>query len=383
MYLILLLVLFIIGFIYLVWKWGDTDSNKQVDQGVPISYIVNDEIPPPEEIQATSTDTSYIASPKIMDKLDLTPDEKNQFLKDYEKFKSSDSKKGDSNELIKNIIIQMTSDVDKEALFQVMCKLTRGKHVQKTSVPPLVRMATLIITKRKPVSNPQKKNELDKRMDINKAIKDEFRNVRLSSLEAHVLRKCILDFLNKTECVLSRESYKVILKYLVRGYGVITKLQTVDNILASDDIDACQLDELKQYGFVEFDLESGKWIPTIKAKLYTALRYDVKGDFIEYPDDLAEIVCDLEKAGYITYSLDGIKLTDKCVDIKTAIDLNDLYNDVASFIKSSNTSCSDHELYTQNVFLDLKSFSKKLYGTLSKDDYNTMIVNIAKAFTML
>jgi hypothetical protein len=402
MYLILLLVLFIIGFIYLVWKWGDTDKQE----GVPISYIVNDEAPL-EEIQATSTDTSYIAPPKIMDKLDLTLDEKNQFLKDFEKFKSSNSPKGNSMELIKNIVIQMTSDVDKEALYQVMCKLTRGVRVQKTSIPPLVRMATLIITKRKPVSNPQKKNELDKRMDINKAIKDEFRNVRLSSLEAHILRKCILDFLNKTECVLSRESYKVIIKYLVRGYGVITKLQTVDNILASDDIDACQLDELKQYGFVEqnrfdqkpgfveqnrfdqkpgfveFDLESAKWIPTIKAKLYTALRYDVKGDFIEYPDDLAEIVCDLEKAGYISYSLDGIQLTDKCVDIKTAIDLNNLYNDVASFIKSSNTSCSDYELYTQNVFLDLKSFSKKLYGTLSKNDYNTMIVNIAKAFTML
>lgn len=378
MYLILLLVLFIIGFIYLVWKWND-ESNKE--QGVPISYIVNEETETPEEIQATSTETSFITPPKILDKLDLTLDERNQFLKDF--YKSSNNPKGNSVELIKNIVIQMTSDVDKEALYQVMCKLSKGKKIDKTSIPSLVRMATLVITKRKPVSNPQKKNELDKRMDINKAIKDEFRNVRLSSLEAHILRKCILSFLNKTDCVLSRESYKHILKYLVRGYGVITKLQTIDNLLFENDDDECQLDELKQYGFIEFDLESGKWVPSIKAKLYTALRYDVAGDFIEYPDNLAEIVCELEKSGYITYSLDGLQMTDKCVDIKTAIDPNNLYNDVLSFIKSTNIDCSDYELYTQNVFLDLMSFGKKLYGTLSKDDYNTMIVNISKAFTML
>lgn len=378
MYLILLLVLFIIGFIYLVWKWND-ESNKE--QGVPISYIVNEETETPEEIQATSTETSFITPPKILDKLDLTLDERNQFLKDF--YKSSNNPKGNSVELIKNIVIQMTSDVDKEALYQVMCKLSKGKKIDKTSIPSLVRMATLVITKRKPVSNPQKKNELDKRMDINKAIKDEFRNVRLSSLEAHILRKCILSFLNKTDCVLSRESYKHILKYLVRGYGVITKLQTIDNLLFENDDDECQLDELKQYGFIEFDLESGKWVPSIKAKLYTALRYDVAGDFIEYPDNLAEIVCELEKSGYITYSLDGLQMTDKCVDIKTVIEPNNLYNDVLSFIKSTNIDCSDYELYTQNVFLDLTSFGKKLYGTLSKDDYNTMIVNISKAFTML
>jgi len=379
MYLILLLVLFIIGFIYLVWKWNGDDSNKE--QGVPISYIVNEEDETPEEIQATSTETSFITPPKIIDKLDLTLDERNQFLKDFEMYKLSDKPKGDSTDLIKNIVIQMTNDVDKEALYQVMCNLARGKKIDKKSIPPLVRMATFIITKRKIVTNPQKKNELDKRMDINKAIKDEFRNVRLSSLEAHILRKCILSFLNKTDCVLSRESYKHILKCLVRGYGVITKLQTVDNLLS--DSDECQMDELKQYGFIEFDLESGKWIPSIKAKLYTALRYDVAGDFIEYPDNLAEIVCELERSGYITYSLDGLQMTDKCVDIKTAIDPNNLYNDVLSFIKSTNIDCSNYELYAQNIFLDLTSFGKKLYGTLSKDDYNTMIVNISKAFTML
>jgi hypothetical protein len=275
----------------------------------------------------------------------------------------------------------MSADVDKEALYMVMTQFARGKKLSSASIPPLVRIATFIISNRKSVSNPTKKNELDKRFDINKAIKDEFRNVRLSSLEAHILRNCVLKFLSKTECVLSRESYKAILKYLIRGYGVITKLQTVDNILGSNNIDTCQLDELKLYGFVEYDKKTQSWVPSVKAKLYTALRYDVKGDFIEYPDDLVEIVCELEKDGYITYSLDGLQLTDKCVDIKTAIDLSNLYNDIMTFIKSTNTSCT--ELYTQNVFLDLKSFSKKLYGTLSKDDYNTMIVNISKAFTML
>jgi hypothetical protein len=314
----------------------------------------------------------------------LTPSERVQFLKDYETFKMAEFKKGDSTDLIKNIIMQMATDVDKEALYMVMVGYTRGKRIKKTSIPPLVRMATFIVSHRKPVANPQKKNELDKRFDINKAIKDEFRNVRLSSLEAHILRKWILSFLNKTECVLSRETYKTILTYLVRGYGVITKLQTVDTILNSGNIDESQLEELKRYGFVEFDKNTKTWVPSIKAKLYTVLRYDVAGDFIEYPDNLAEIVCELEKDGYITYSVDGIQTTDKCVNVNTPIDLNNLYNDVASFIKSTNVSCSDYDLYIQNVFLDLKSFSKKLSGgTLSKDDYNTMIVNISKAFIML
>lgn len=383
MYLILILIMVVCSvWMWMWWVMKSNENDKSISEsGVPISFIQDESSPQRvEHIEKSSTETSYITPPKIIDKLDLTIEQRKQFLKDYETYKSASYKKGDSSELIKNIIMQMTDDVDKEALYMVVMKYVRGKNVQKTSIPALLRMATCIVSNRKSISDPHKKNELDKRNDINQAIKDEFRYLRLSSLEAHILRNCILKFLNKTECVLSKESYKQVLKYLVRGYGVITNLQTIDNIHNND-----YSSELKQYGFIEFNKDTQTWVPSIKAKLYTALRYDVAGDFIECPDNLAEIVCELEKGGYISFSADGIQLTDKCVDIKAVINLNDLYNDITSFMKTSNVDCVDYDLYTQNIFLDLKSFSKNLGGggTLSRDDYNTMIVNISKAFTML
>lgn len=395
MYLISLLVLFIIIFIVYtlnlninkgeqnispspVYKIYNNQNNEQYENNDKIKHIDSEQ----PLMQEASTETSFITPPTILKKLNLTTEEYSQFLKDYESFTNSTFTKGNSSSLLKNIITQMSIDIDKEGLYIVMSQYTRGKKIQTTNIPQLIRIAICIISKRKLVTIFEKKNELDKRFDINNTIKEEFRNLRLSSLDAHIIRNCTLDFLNKTQCVLDINSYNKILKYLVRGYGIITKSQTIDDIIHLST-DECQLKELKQYGFIEFDQNIKQWIPSIKTKLYTVLRYNIPGDFIEYPTNLPEILHELEKDGYIKYSLNGIEFTDKCIDIKTNPDYDDLYNDIVTFVKSTNISCDDYDLYVQNIFLDLHSFLKKICGNLSKDDYNTLIVNISTAFTML
>ena len=403
MYLILLLgfIIFIIC-CYYCYQLNTPSLPSNSIEMKPVESNQVDSYDPPQE---SSTPTSFITPPSIINKLDLSPEEYTEFLKDYEKLKEGNLPRGDSSDLIQSVVVQIPDNIDKEAVYIVMMKYIGNRKINKDMLPSLMHIASYIVMNRKVISDPNKKTILDKRLDINKMIKSEFRNVRLSSKYAHRIRKFALDFINKTQCVLTKYNYNDVILFLVRGYGVITRLYTMDDAIndaivkLNTDCSAKPDDELIQYGLIALDGEN--WVPTLKAKLYSYKHCD--NPFIESNDRITNALkelcgCkepkhhqDLFDNGYIEYTNQGWKITDKVDDIENDLihfeDLNindnDLYNDILSCIKSNNFSNCDDELYAQNVFMDLKSFLCGLTGKLSKDDYNTMIVNISRAFSIL
>jgi hypothetical protein len=398
--------------------------------------------------------------PAILERLDLTPEEYNTFVHDYNNFHTAQLAHGDSTELIKSTVKQIQANVDKEAVYCVARNFARGLAVTKEVLPGLIRMSMFIAMHRKYVPVSSDKKLLDIRLDINRVITTEFRTTRLSSFAANKIRLYTLGILTRIECKLDEQTYKKLISHLVLGYGSITKLYTIDNAI-TDAINTLNNgctpesgNELIQSGFISYNNKSEQWIPTLKTKLYsyhiatanTMTKHEldlisskirslnkkkacaVNPDYIDYiqynPDEQAweptsafkqlastEFVehgdriygalyelrgcveprdhSDLVDEGYIEYISDLkmwvvtdkiIKTPDVILD-KLVVNDNDLYNDIVAFIKQESTQ--NRPVCAHSVFLNIQSFIHGLYGKLSTDDYNTMIANITRAFSML
>jgi len=279
MYLVCLLTILII-FTLIIYSTSlsSSSSDEMVAAEAPqISWI--DAAPHPQQ-QDQLQEYEYkpkppsVKLPAVLDKLELTPEEYNTFVHDYNKFYMANLARGDSTELIKSTVKQIQANVDKEAVYCVASKLARGLVVTKKVLPGLIRMSMYIVMNRKYVPNPSNKKVLDMRFDINQVIKTEFRTTRLSSFAANRIRLYALGILTRIECELDEQMYKKLISHLVLGYGVITKLYTIDNAI-TDAINTlnngCTLDsnELIQSGFISYNNKLEQWIPTLKTKLYS------------------------------------------------------------------------------------------------------------------
>lgn len=357
--------------------------------------------------ESSSPTMSFVQPPSIMDKLDLNSEEYTKFLNAHSTLEQTIWEHDincENTDLITRVVTQIPCDIDKEVVYAVMMRYIGKRKITKNVLPQLIYIATCIVMNRKVVSDIKHKKILDKRFDINSAIKTEFRNVRLVSKEAHKIRQAIINFLNKIDCVLTNEIYNELIKLLVRGYGVITRLYTIDDSINDACINLnngyCQDNELIQYGFIVKN-DNNIWVPSLKAKLYSYIKTNNNNPFIEKRDRLSTAIkelrgckhpkhhADLHKEGYIEYSPKfGWQLTNKKINLDNIqhmeilnINDNDLYNDILARIKNM---CNDnYELYAQNIYQDIKNFIKDLYGNLSLNDYQILIANICKAFSIL
>ena len=236
-------------------------------------------LPPLPHEQYMSTSFTY--APEILDKLDLTTEDRTEFINEYIKIQQVIPKLesgGDSSILLKQKLRHNYQNIDKQAVYTQSLKLIGNKKIDIDIdfdlTNSIIILAIFIVMHRKYVPIPTEKNLLDIRLDINHTIQKEFRCIKLFSKEASQIRLGVSNFLSRIDCILDENVYNTVITCLVRGYGIVTKLHTLDaaiNDFLTDINKGIKVDsnEFIQYGLVKYNCDLQKWIPTLKAKLYS------------------------------------------------------------------------------------------------------------------
>lgn len=360
----------------------------------------------------STPEPAILIRPDILDKLDLTPDKISDFIENYTKVKhiTTTLQPGDSCHVVQQVLSTVNQNVDKQAIYHLVMKMTKGKLINTDLAKTFIRLAIPIVMNRKYVSSQNTdKTKLDTNLDVNHVIQKEFRCLSLSSREAEQIRQAVFSFLGRLTCGLNDKLYDTVITLLVRGYGVfVTNLRTLDMAIdeyltkANKEGGCGEGGDLVEYGLVKYNEESEKCEPTLKAKLYSHhLEHLGRGCSWDEPKNrITKAIKELGKktevgshidlvdGGYIEYDEKWV-MTPKIYTIdfepsivnlgKCNIDDNTLYNDVEYFLKQSG-----YENYPpEYIYKDLSTFIKKCHGKMNQDDYKTMIANVSKAFTSL